>query len=328
VGNIVWAKAEGQIGASFTSQKTDIVITVNPQAPDHLRDRIYLRLPAGKTLEDLSSIEVSRLLDKRPGHDALFLFENTAFCFNGWRAFKCGFLDWDSAGIKISWAEDVVYRDCVAVGNKAAGFWHDISCARIKYERCFAYGNAYAGIFFELSGAGPKKGGDLAIHCVSAYSEREGFLLGDVRNPKVTECLIVNNKGGGVRNREMTSRRPNTREEIGSVTIFDNTIYAAKGQALLTFYTPEEIIPVTSSDNNRYFTSDPDQAFEVGDDKMGFAQWKERLAVSSGKRQSGLPMLNWGFISTGESIRCRLMDRSGIPAACTPAQMVVLESTT
>lgn len=204
---------------------------------------------------------------------------DSEFNFNCWRAAAADFLGYDTAGIKIGRRTNgASLVRCVAIGNGDTGFWHDVSCAQIRYERCLSYANARAGFFFEFSAAPDSLGEDVMDGCASVQNA-DGVMLSDVRRPSVLRSLLADN-AVGLRVRE-TPRVPNQRAEFGYTRVTGNTISSATGQPLVWIMAPDEMLPILECAGNHYATPTPATAFAVGKSRLDLAAWQRALALNA-----------------------------------------------
>lgn len=90
------------------------------------------------------------------------LFEDNTTSFNNWRGVRGDFTGFAVAGLKHLRIHNGVYRNHVAVGNQAHGFWCDFDCSDVTIEDAILTNNLKDGIFVEAS-EGPVTIQDSAI---------------------------------------------------------------------------------------------------------------------------------------------------------------------
>lgn len=76
------------------------------------------------------------------------LLENNTFAWNNVKRFA---LDWSAAGVKITYARDLIYRRNTIANNYATGFWMDVDVLRARVYDNVSRANEGFGIFFEIS---------------------------------------------------------------------------------------------------------------------------------------------------------------------------------
>ena len=222
------------------------------------------------------------------GSNAQILIEDCHFDFNNWRGALSGFNGWDTSGTKIARTQNAIFRRCTAIGNKTHGFWIDISNRNVTYDRCLSYGNYRNGFFFELSGPDATDGGDTAINCVSANNGEWGFWFLNIRRPTAESCLAINNELGQFGVGRSGDREPFNAAGYETHTIINSRAITQNGTPALAIYSgiksgSKDLMEVLRAQNNRYESSQPDQALMLYKEKLtGLAEWQQALAARAG----------------------------------------------
>ncbi|MEM6312697.1 MAG: right-handed parallel beta-helix repeat-containing protein [Planctomycetota bacterium] len=198
------------------------------------------------------------------------LIERCSFNFNNWRGFEGGFPGFDPAGVKIGKVANVTFRECVAIGNTASGFWFDVFCRDMRYERCLAYGNMGTGIHFELSGRNPEDGDDVVINSAAINNGGPGVKLSSTRRSSVIGNLMANNFRTQIEYLNNGDRPPANPEGYEFFKVHDNVFVYQRGlHGVMVHNKPSktagrtmDLMSVIDARNNRYFMFEP-ESFEL-----------------------------------------------------------------
>lgn len=123
------------------------------------------------------------------GRGTNLLLEDNETSFNNWRGFSGGYTGHNVAGAKHLRIHGAVYKNQIAIDNKARGFWLDFDSQDVLFDGLIMLGNLEAGIGVEAN-QGPIVIKNSAICNNTTYG---GIISSNSENVTVTDNVIYNN---------------------------------------------------------------------------------------------------------------------------------------
>ena len=207
------------------------------------------------------------------------LFEDSEISYNNWRGFAGGFTGWSVAGSKHLRIHGAVYRNLIAIDNKARGFWLDFDSQDIVFDGLIALGNMEGGLGVEAN-QGPITIRNSIICNTTVFG---GILASNSENITLENSVLGHNKTGQVRPRGSSGRSVDNWETGEVVDLFsrnwtaNNNIIFGEGKNELLWYYADSggdlFLSTYQGDNNIYWNTSPDVFRLQGDND--FLTWQQ-----------------------------------------------------
>lgn len=206
------------------------------------------------------------------------LFEDSEMSYNNWRGFAGGFTGWSVAGSKHLRIHGAVYKNLIAIDNKARGFWLDFDSQDIEFNGLIALGNMEGGLGVEAN-QGPIEIRNSIICNTTIFG---GILASNSENITLENSVLGHNQTGQIRPRG-TSGRPVDNWETGQVvelfsknwTANNNIIFGSGKNELLWYYADSggDLFLNTYKGNNNIYWNTREDVFRLQGDN-NFLTWQ------------------------------------------------------
>jgi len=207
------------------------------------------------------------------------LFEDSEMSYNNWRGFAGDFTGWSVAGSKHLRIHGAVYKNLIAIDNKARGFWLDFDSQDIVFDGLIALGNMEGGLGVEAN-QGPIAIRNSVICDTTVFG---GILASNSENITLENSVLGHNQTGQIRPRG-TNGRPVDNWETGvTVDLFsknwtanNNIIFGSGKNELLWYYADsggDLFLSTYTGDNNIYWNTSQDVFRLQGDND--FQTWQQ-----------------------------------------------------
>jgi chitodextrinase len=207
------------------------------------------------------------------------LFEDSEMSYNNWRGFAGGFTGWSVAGSKHLRIHGAVYRNLIAIDNKARGFWLDFDSQDIVFDGLIALGNIEGGLGVEAN-QGPITIRNSVICNTTVFG---GILASNSENITLENSVLGHNQTGQIRPRGTKGRDVDNWETGEVVPLFsknwtanNNIIFGSGKNELLWYYADsggDLFLSTYQGDNNIYWNTSPDVFRLQGDND--FSTWQQ-----------------------------------------------------
>jgi len=215
------------------------------------------------------------------GRGTNLLLEDNETSFNNWRGFSGGYTGHNVAGAKHLRIHGAVYKNQIAIDNKARGFWLDFDSQDVLFDGIIMLGNLEAGIGVEAN-QGPIEIKNSAICNNTTYG---GIISSNSENVTVTDNVIYNNTNTQLRWYGASHSRPVNNWETGQTfdlyaknwTIRGNIIAGTSSNQLLMYVTdsPADLFLNSLSANDNIYWNPVIGGFRADGD-TNFSGWKIR----------------------------------------------------
>lgn len=207
------------------------------------------------------------------------LFEDSDISYNNWRGFAGDFTGWSVAGSKHVRMHGAVYRNLIAINNKARGFWLDFDSQDIVFDGLIALGNMEGGLGVEAN-QGPITIRNSIICNTTVFG---GILASNSENITLENSVLGHNQKGQIRPRGTSGRTVDNWETGEEVVLFsqnwtanNNIIFGESKNELLWYYADsggDLFLSTYQGDNNIYWNTSPDVFRLQGDND--FQTWQQ-----------------------------------------------------
>jgi chitodextrinase len=215
------------------------------------------------------------------GRGTNLLLEDNETSYNNWRGFSGGYTGHNVAGAKHLRIHGAVYKNQIAIDNKARGFWLDFDSQDVLFDGLIMLGNLEAGIGVEAN-QGPIEIKNSAICNNTTYG---GIISSNSENVTVTDNVIYNNTNTQLRWYGAAHSRPVNNWETGQTfdlyarnwTIRGNIIAGSSSGQLLMYVTdsPADLFLNSLTANDNIYWNPVIGGFRADGD-MNFSGWKIR----------------------------------------------------
>lgn len=143
-------------GLEVLDRPWSFAVASRDDSPPHLRNRLFVRLPEGRTIDDVSKIEVAVPLADAEQGDTFFSFDGKSnvaligLTFRHAGTFALG------SALRFTNATNVLLDDCEFLHNGGAGVsigaWEQSDCRAFTLRRCRFLHNGYNGMKLQVQG--------------------------------------------------------------------------------------------------------------------------------------------------------------------------------
>lgn len=220
------------------------------------------------------------------GRGTNLLLENNETSYNNWRGFSGGYTGHNVAGAKHLRIHGAVYKNQIAINNKARGFWLDFDSQDVLFDGIVMLGNLEAGIGVEAN-QGPIEIRNSAICNNNTYG---GIISSNSENVTITDNVIYNNTNTQHRWYGASHSRPVNNWETGQTfdlyaknwTIRGNVIAGTSSKQLLMYVTdsPADLFLNSLTANDNIYWNPEIGGFRADGD-TNFNGWKIRTGEDS-----------------------------------------------
>jgi parallel beta-helix repeat protein len=211
------------------------------------------------------------------------LFEDNESSRNNWRMSRVGFRGWIVCAMKFMVSKNVVVRRHRSIDNETSGMWFDWDNKNVLIEDCALHGNGPFGLYIEANS------GPFTVRNCEISGNYRGIMIANSEDVTIEGSQLLDNETGILISPRKTRKVKNRDLRVQRLTMRGNTIAASNGERhLLNFSDYPFVIQTLIAERNAY-AGPLDQAFTIGPDRIGFAEWQARSGQDSDSRFSRRP---------------------------------------
>ncbi len=246
----------------------------------------------GLRFETSNNVEIRRIKANHNGGKGTevfrttnLLFEDSEMSYNNWRGFAGGFTGWSVAGSKHLRIHGAVYKNLIAIDNKARGFWLDFDSQDIEFDGLIALGNMEGGLGVEANQGPIAIRNSVICNTITRDGVQSfgGILASNSENITLENSVLGHNQTGQIRPRGSSGRPVDNWETGQTVTLFsknwttNNNIVFGSGKSEILWYYADSggdlFLSTYTGNNNIYWNTRPDVFRLQGDND--FQTWQQ-----------------------------------------------------